>query len=96
MVAEGAKGAGLFPAGQAPSGEELRCPVDALERLGRQGWQGRCRLLPYRAVGVECGMLLALRLDGAKVGTEDYGRLLLALSPTPLTDGGGYSALIGT
>ena len=39
---------------------------------------------------------LALRLDGAKVGTEDYGRLLLALSPTPLTDGGGYSALIGT
>ena len=39
---------------------------------------------------------LALRLDGAKVGTEDYGKLLLALSPTPLTDGGGYSALIGT
>ena len=96
MVAEGEKVAGLFPAGQAPSGEELRCPVGALERLGRQGWQGRCRLLPYRAVGVECGMLLALRLDGAKVGTEDYGRLLLALSPTPLTDGGGYSALIGT
>lgn len=96
MVAEGEKVAALFPAGQAPSGEELRRPVDALERLGRQGWQGRCRLLPYRAVGVECGMLLALRLDGAKVGTEDYGRLLLALSPTPLTDGGGYSALIGT
>ena len=96
MVAEVEKVAGLFPAGQAPSGEELRRPVDALERLGRQGWQGRCRLLPYRAVGVECGMLLALRLDGAKVGTEDYGRLLLALSPTPLTDGGGYSALIGT
>ena len=96
MVAEGEKVAGLFPAGQAPSGEELRRPVDALERLGRQGWQGRCRLLPYRAVGVECGMLLALRLDGAKVGTEDYGKLLLALSPTPLTDGGGYGALIGT
>ena len=35
-------------------------------------------------------------MDGAKVGTEDFGRLLLALSPTPLTDGGGYSALIGT
>ena len=96
MVAEGEKVSGLFPAGQAPSGEELRRPVETLERLGRQGWQGRCRLLPYRAVGVECGMLLALRLDGAKVGTEDYGKLLLALSPTPLTDGGGYGALIGT
>mgnify|MGYP000650669003 CR=1 FL=1 len=70
--------------------------LEALERLGRQGWQGRCRLLPYQAVGVECGMLLALRLDGARVGTEDYGKLLLALSPTRLTDGGGYHALIGT
>ena len=96
MVAEGEKVAGLFPAGQAPAPEELRRPVEALERLGRQGWRGRCRLLPYRAVGVECGMLLALRLDGAEVGGEDYGRLLLALSPTPLSDGGGYSALIGT
>ena len=96
MVAEGEKVGALFPDGQAPDPEELRRPVEALERLGRQGWQGRCRLLPYQAVGVECGMLLALRLDGARVGTEDYGKLLLALSPTRLTDGGGYHALIGT
>ena len=96
MVAEGEKVGALFPDGQAPDPEELRRPVEALERLGRQGWQGRCRLLPYQAVGVECGMLLALRLDGAWVGTEDYGKLLLALSPTRLTDGGGYHALIGT
>ena len=96
MVAEGEKVGALFPDGQAPAPEELRRPVETLERLGRQGWQGRCRLLPYQAVGVECGMLLALRLDGARVGTEDYGKLLLALSPTRLTDGGGYHALIGT
>ena len=96
MVAEGEKVGGLFPDGKAPAAEELCRPVEALERLSRQGWQGRCRLLPYQAVGVECGMLLALRLDGARVGTEDYGKLLLALSPTRLTDGGGYHALIGT
>ena len=96
MVAEGEKVGALFPDGQAPAPEELRRPVEALERLGRQGWQGRCRLLPYQAVGVECGMLLALRLDGARVGAEEWGRLLLALSPTPLSDGGGYCALIGT
>lgn len=96
MVAEGEKLAGLFPAGQAPDAQALRDPVGTMERLSRQGWQGRCRLLPYQAVGVECGMLLSLRLDGAKVGTEDYGPLLVALSPTPLSDGGGYSALIGT
>ena len=96
MVAEGEKVWALFPVGQAPGPEELRNPAALLERLDRQGWRGRCRLLPYQAVGVECGMLLALRLDGARIGTEDWGRLLLALSPTPLTDGGGYCALIGT
>lgn len=95
MVAEGEKAAALFPPGQAPDPEELRSPVAALERLNAAGWRGRCRLLPYQAVGVECGMLLALRLDSARIGTEEYGRLLLALSPTRLTDGGGYNALIG-
>jgi len=96
MVAEGEKLSGLFPPGQAPDAGELRDPVGTLERLSRQGWRGRCRLLPYQAVGVECGMLLSLRLDGAKVGAEDYGKLLVALSPNRLSDGGGYSALIGT
>ena len=96
MVAEGEKIAPLFPPGRAPTTEELRAPAALLERLDREGWRGRCRLLPYQAVGVECGMLLTLRLDGARVGAEDCGRLLLALSPTRLTDGGGYCALIGT
>ncbi len=96
MVAEGEKVAALFPPGTAPTVEELREPALLLERLDSGGWRGRCRLLPYQSVGVECGLLLALRLDAARVGTEDWGRLLLALSPTPLTDGGGYCALIGT
>uniref|UniRef100_UPI00260C9D0F sigma-E processing peptidase SpoIIGA n=1 Tax=uncultured Flavonifractor sp. TaxID=1193534 RepID=UPI00260C9D0F len=96
MVAEGEKVGALFPAGRAPTAEELRDPAALLERLDRQGWRGRCRLLPYQAVGVECGMLLALRLDGARVGGEEWSGLLLALSPTRLTDGGGYCALIGT
>lgn len=94
MVAEGEKAAGLFPAGEAPTEAELRDPVAAMERLSGQGC-GRMRLLPYRAVGVECGLLLALRVDGARVGSEDYGDILVALSPTPVSDGGGYNALIG-
>ena len=44
---------------------------------------------------MECGLLLALRLDRAQVGAEDYGGILVALSPTRLSDGGGYSALVG-
>lgn len=93
LVAEGARVSGLFPAGAAPGPAELRDPAAAMERLGAAGL--RCRLLPYQAVGVECGLLLALRADRVKVGGEDYGPLLVALSPTGLTDGGGYCALIG-
>ena len=94
MVAEGEKLSGLFPPGAAPGPEALRDPVAALAQ-GRLEGGRRYRLLPYRAVGVDCGMLLAIPLDGARVGEEDYGRILVALSPTPVSDGGGYSALIG-
>ena len=93
MVAEGEKAAPLFPPGQAPTAEELADPAALVERLTAAGC--RCRLLPYRAVGVEHGLLLAVRLDGAKVGGREWKGLLLALSPTPVADGGGYSALIG-
>lgn len=95
MVAEGEKLARLFPEGEAPAMEDLRDPVAGLERLSGGAAKGRYRLLPYQAVGVECGLLLALRLDGAKVGETEYGGILVALSPNRLSDGGGYSALIG-
>ena len=46
-------------------------------------------------MGVECGLLLALRVDEARLGEQDVGPLLVALSPTPVSDGGGYRALVG-
>ena len=93
LVAEGEKVKDLFPPGTAPSRAELCDPAGAMERLSGAGL--RCRLLPYQAVGVECALLLALRSDRVTVGGEDCGPLLVALSPTGLTDGGGYCALIG-
>ena len=93
LVAEGEKVKDLFPPGTAPSRAELYDPAGAMERLSGAG--RRCRLLPYQAVGVECALLLALRSDRVTVGGEDCGPLLVALSPTGLTDGGGYCALIG-
>ena len=68
--------------------------MEALAALGNAGAKG-WRLLPYRAVGVERGMLLAVKADSVTVGTENFGRLLVALSPTPVSDGGAYQALIG-
>ena len=40
--------------------------------------------------------LLALRLDRVQAGGEDLGPMLAALSPTPVSDGGTYRALLGT
>ena len=93
MVADGEQVAQLLPEGLA--GCSLDDPAEALAALSERYGPKRFRLLPYQAVGVECGMLLALRLDRAQVGTEDYGGILVALSPTRVSDGGGYSALVG-
>lgn len=61
-----------------------------LEKLG-----GGFRLLPYRAVGVRSGLLLCFKADGAELDGQPLGAVTVALSPTPVSDGGGYAALWG-
>ena len=94
IVVEGAAVRPLFGA-DAPDERELTAPVEALTRLNAGERAGRFTLLPYRAVGVEHGMLLAVRLDGATVDGREQGAVLAALSPTPVSDGGAYRALVG-
>lgn len=72
----------------------LTRPVETLERLHDLGAVG-FRLLPYRAVGVPDGLLLALRCDWAEIGKERRRGQLVALSATEVSDGGGYAALWG-
>lgn len=95
MVAEGESLGNLFPGECRPGPEDLRDPTGAITRLGAGVWKGRFSLLPYRAVGVDRGLLLALRVDRVMLGGKDRGPLLVALSPTPVSDGGGYRALVG-
>ena len=92
LVVEGERLAGLFPPGQCPRQEQLAHPAAALEGLEPAG---RWRVVPYRAVGVPWALLLAVRVDRAVVGKEDCGSILVALSPTPISDGGGYHGLMG-
>ena len=89
VVAEAQALAGLLP-GWADANQ----PVQSLERCHAAGSR-QARLVPYRAVGVECGLLLALRSQGVKADGKPLGPLLVALSPTPVGDGGTYHALIG-
>lgn len=52
------------------------------------------RLVPYRAVGQPCGMLLALRFRDAKVG-RNRGNYLVAFAPQVLARGEAYRMLTG-
>ncbi len=51
------------------------------------------RLIPYRAVGVSSGLLLALPCE-ILVENRSFSSLV-AFSPTPVSDGGAYEALTG-
>lgn len=90
MVAEARALESVLPEGIDPAD-----PVGSMERLEDTELRRRFRLLPYRAVGVEYGMLLAVRTDRVELGGRELKELLVALSPTPVSDGGGYQALIG-
>lgn len=52
------------------------------------------RLVPYRTVGNDSGMLLALRIPKVKIGTWQ-GSSLVAFAPEGLQPGEEYQALIG-
>lgn len=56
---------------------------------------GKFRLITYRAVGVNCAMLPAVRADTIYINGKKYEKMTLALSPTPVSDGEGYTALWG-
>ena len=63
--------------------------------MGNGDWRGRFRLLPYRSVGVENGILLAVKIDLLMLNGKQTEVKLVALSPTEVSDGGGYRALVG-
>lgn len=96
VVAEGEKLKGLFPRDHCPNKEDMRNPSWGIERLGTEEWGRRFRLLPFRAVGIDRGLLLAVRLDRLVLAGKEKGALMVALSPTPVSDGGGYCALVGS
>ena len=74
--------------------EELRQPALLMERLALQRPMLHLRLIPYKTVGVERGMLLAIRPEETKIGGKREA-MLMAFSPVPVSDGGGYEALLG-
>ena len=69
--------------------DEFRAPTSLAVRLRHYA----PRLIPYRAVGTEHGLLLAIP---CKITLNNRTKIgLVAFSPTPLSDGGAYEALTG-
>ena len=69
-------------------------PAALLVRLGESCPELRVRLIPFRAVGVDGGLLLALSLDRVTEDGKTVPTRLVAFSPTELSDGGAYEAIV--
>lgn len=95
MVVEGEYIGDFLAKESGLTAHDIKDPVAALAQLERQGVQSRFRLIPYRAIGVNRGMLLGMKVDEALLNGKRVQNLLVALSPTPVSDGGGYHALVG-
>lgn len=67
-------------------------PVASINRLAAGGT--KARLIPYRSVGTAQGLLLAIKADKICIDQNVYKGALIALSPTPVSDNGTYSAII--
>lgn len=79
----------LFPPELGLHREDFNEPLTLMERLRPLS----PRLIPYRAVGVSSGLLLTL---SCRVTLHrKTSSMPVAFSPTPLSDGGAYDALIG-
>lgn len=72
---------------------QLAQPADHFSTWRKTGtaW----RLIPYGAVGVSCSMLLARPCETITIGKRTIQNGLVAFSPTPVSAGAGYQALIG-
>ncbi len=74
--------------------DPLAQPVEQLAQAKKQMPETAFQLLPYRAIGVEHGLLLAFRLDWAEWDGKTLKGCLAAISITPVSHEGGYQALI--
>lgn len=80
---------GLLPPELALCQQSFDAPANLLPLLR----DCSARLIPYRAVGISSGMLLAFPCEITLDSKHSTG--LVALSPTPVSDGGAYDALTG-
>ena len=95
LVAEWQVAGGLLPPEAALSRRQLEDPASLMAHLLAVAPEKKWRLIPYRAVGTSGGLLLGMACDRMRIAKKTVDGGVVAFSPTPLSDGGGYTALIG-
>lgn len=69
-------------------------PIELLPKLQQTPDTPGFYLIPYTAVGTGNGFLLAFRPDTVQIGGKEKRGVSVALSPTCVSDGGRYTALV--
>jgi len=93
-VAERKALASLFP-GEGIAALDEEDPAELLGKLSAvPGLTGRFRLVPYAAVGVQGGLMVAFHPDTFTINGIEDPDVLVALSPTPLGANGEYAAVL--
>lgn len=65
-----------------------------IERMSHEALlAGRLSLIPFRAVGTDGGLLAAFRPDSIVIDGRESSDYIVALSPSPLSSDGDYSAV---
>ena len=70
-------------------------PIDCIQHLEKTSDKGSLYLIPYTSVGVSSSFLLAFRPDILRIDGKETRGISVALSPTQVSDGGRYAALVG-
>ncbi len=89
LIAEKEHISELFPISGDSSLEILKNLHDADSKI-------KLRLLPYRSVGKDGGLLAAFKPDYVCIDGKEKANVLVAISPNRLSDGEWYDAIIGT
>ena len=95
LVVEWQEAGGLLPPSASLHRGELADPASLMTRLQAAAPEKKWRLIPYRAVGTSGGLLLGMTCDRVRIAKKTMEGGVIAFSPTPVSDGGGYTALIG-
>lgn len=95
LICEAGAAAPLFPEEAAAAVKQGADAAQALQALARCGCARGFRLIPYRAVGVPHGLLLAFKPEQVYIADKRRRDVVVALTPSPIDEDAQCRAVMG-